>query len=82
MKISENFINIIQYIYSETKIFLRMEKGYTNEYYKTSIDWEGSLYCEITLDWNYEERYLDISMPGYVTKVLQRFQHDKPAKPQ
>jgi len=53
-----------------------------HKWYKTSIDWEGSLYCGITLKWNYDERYLNISMSGYVAKVLQRFKHDKPRKPQ
>ena len=24
--------------------------------YEVSIDWEGSLYCGITLNWNYKER--------------------------
>ena len=53
-----------------------------NKHYKTAVDWDGSLYCGITLQWNYEKRYLDISMPGYVKKVLQRFKHSKPPKPQ
>ena len=44
-----------------------------HRHYKTSIDWKGSLYCGITLDWNYDKRYLDISMPGYIDKVRQRF---------
>ena len=52
-----------------------------NKYYKTAIDWDGSLYCGIKLDWNYEKGYLDISMPGYVKKVLQRFKHKQPDKP-
>ena len=31
-----------------------------------STDWGGELYCGITLKWNYEEIWLDISMPGYI----------------
>ena len=54
-----------------------------HRHYQTEIDWKGSLYCGITLEWNYEgERYLDISMPGYIEKVRQRFKHEMPAKPQ
>ena len=34
--------------------------------YKMAKDWTGSLYCGITLDWHYEEGYVDISMPGYI----------------
>ena len=52
------------------------------KHYKIAEDWEGNLYCGIQLDWNYEERYLDISMPNYIKKVLQRFKHEKPTKPQ
>jgi hypothetical protein len=33
--------------------------------YSISVDRTGGLYCSITLKWNYEQRYLDISMPGY-----------------
>ena len=36
------------------------------EGYKLSIDWEGTKYCGITLDWNYNLRTLTISMPGYL----------------
>ena len=33
---------------------------------KVSLDEEGSLYCGITLEWDYKNRTLVISMPGYV----------------
>ena len=26
--------------------------------------------------WNYEERWIDISMPGYIQKVLQKYKHE------
>ena len=39
--------------------------------YKLAENWEGNLYCGITLDWNYEEQYLDISMPRFIPKMLQ-----------
>ena len=45
-------------------------------------DWEGKLYCGISLDWNYEERWLDISMPGYIQRVLQKYKHKKTPRPQ
>ena len=41
--------------------------------YKVSTDWDGALYCVITLKWNYKERWLDISMPGYIKKQLQEY---------
>ena len=42
------------------------------KHYDVKIDWEGSLYCGISLDWHYEEGYLDISMPRYMAKQLAR----------
>jgi hypothetical protein len=52
------------------------------KHYKLSEDWTGALYCGITLDWDYDNRTLDISMPGYVIKLRTKFQHKKPTKPQ
>jgi hypothetical protein len=49
------------------------------EHYTMSIDWDGALYYGIQLDWNYNNRILDISMPNYIHKVLQRFQHSIPS---
>ena len=49
---------------------------------KVSTDLEGARYCGITLEWNYEERWLDISMPGYIKKVLQKYKHETPPRPQ
>ena len=47
--------------------------------YECSIDWEGTQYCGLTLAWKYPKGYVDISMPGYVKKALNKFNH-KPAK--
>jgi hypothetical protein len=52
------------------------------EHYKCTTDWEGKLYCGLTIDWDYENGTVDISIPGYIEKALQRFQHPKPKKPQ
>ncbi len=38
------------------------------EFYEVKEDWTGLLYCGIILDWQYEDRYLDILMPNYVQK--------------
>ncbi len=43
--------------------------------YKISTDFEGKNYCGLTLDWFYDDGYVDISMPGYVTKALAKFQY-------
>ena len=36
--------------------------------YKISTDWNGTLYCGITLEWNYQKHYVDASMPLYLPK--------------
>jgi hypothetical protein len=51
-------------------------------HYKLTIDWSGSLYCGLTLDWHYEEGYVDVSMPGYVKRALAKFNHPTPLKKQ
>jgi hypothetical protein len=43
-------------------------------------DWAGNLYCGITLEWDYENRHVDISMPGYIKKKLQECGHIMPKK--
>jgi hypothetical protein len=50
--------------------------------YPITTDWTGTLYCGITLAWDYEARTVDLSMPGYVAKALTRFQHAHPTRPQ
>ena len=35
-------------------------------YEKIKADWEGKLYCGITMKWNDTKKYVDISRPGYV----------------
>jgi hypothetical protein len=36
----------------------------------------------MTLKWDYNQRTCDMSMPGYVSNVLSKFQHDAPKHPQ
>jgi hypothetical protein len=50
--------------------------------YKISIDWEGTLYLGLTLQWDYSKRTVDISMPGYVRNALHKFQHPIPHRRQ
>jgi hypothetical protein len=45
-------------------------------------DWAGTVYSGITLKWDYDNRTCDISMPGYVSNMLSKFQHDAPKHPQ
>jgi hypothetical protein len=48
------------------------------ENYKAACDWEGKLYCGVSLDWNYQQRTVDLSMPGYVTAALHKYQYKTP----
>ena len=48
--------------------------------YTVEVDETGGLYCGISLDWNYAEGYVDISMPGYVLKQLTRYDHTQKRK--
>ena len=38
--------------------------------YTISVDKSGSQYCGLAIKWNYDENYVDISMPGYIQKAL------------
>ena len=43
--------------------------------YKISTDFSGKYYCGLTIDWDYNRGYVEISMPGYIDKALTKFQH-------
>ena len=47
------------------------------QYYEAvSVDWTGTLYCGITLKWDYAKRTCELSMPGYVQQAVQKFPRD------
>jgi hypothetical protein len=45
------------------------------QHYTMSKDWTGGLYCGITFKWDYLHKYVDLSMPGYITVMLHKYQH-------
>ena len=45
------------------------------EDYEIETDWNGELYCGITLKWNYNEKYVDTTMPGYTMKQIKKYKH-------
>jgi hypothetical protein len=49
--------------------------------YTVSKDWTGGLYCGITLNWDYANKHVDLSMPGYIKDALHKFQHPLPKRP-
>jgi hypothetical protein len=52
------------------------------ETYELTTDWAATVYSGMTFKWDYKNRTCDISMPGYVSNVLSKFQHDAPKHPQ
>ena len=52
------------------------------KYYKVAVDWKGRLFCGITLDWNYNMRHVNLSVPGYVQRKRNKYQHANIKNPQ
>ena len=50
------------------------------QHYEISEDWTGSKYIGITFDWDYHHKQVHLSMPRYVEKALQRFEHERPRR--
>jgi hypothetical protein len=50
--------------------------------YELTTDWTATVYSGMTLKLDYSKKKCDISMPGYVSNVLRKFQHDAPKHPQ
>ena len=48
--------------------------------YPLKIDWDGSKYVGIDLEWNYDKREVTILMKEYVEQTLKQFQHPKLSK--
>ena len=41
--------------------------------YKLALGWQGKTYCGITLEWNYYELWVDLTMPGYIKNTGSSF---------
>jgi hypothetical protein len=50
--------------------------------FEISVDMEGSRFCGLFMDWDYENHKVHVSIPGYVETALKRFKHPTPEKPQ
>lgn len=49
--------------------------------YQISLEWSGCNYCGLQLKWDYKKGFVDISIPGYVTKALAKYNHTHPQRP-
>ena len=52
------------------------------EDYNITKDWTGEKYLGLTLKWDYVNRNVRVSMPGYVKADLLKFQREATTKPQ
>ena len=50
--------------------------------YTVTTDFTGVKYCGLTLLWDYTNRTVQLSMPGYIKAALLRFQHETPTRPE
>jgi hypothetical protein len=50
--------------------------------YIISSDCNGTAYCGLTLYWDYNDRTVEFSMPGYIKAALQKYQHPAPERPE
>ena len=50
--------------------------------YTISMDWTGSLFCGLHIQWDYTARTCELSMTDYLKESLHKFQHPKPPRPQ
>ena len=39
--------------------------------YTIAEDWEGKLYCGVSVEWNYKEKWVDISVRRYIKRHWQ-----------
>jgi hypothetical protein len=56
--------------------------GVLKQDYDIDMDWDGTRYLGLTLDWDYTKQEVHLSMPGYIENALARFGHEPPDKPQ
>ena len=56
--------------------------GILKEHCEISVDWKGEKYISLTIDWDYVQKKVHISMPGYIAKALMQFKDSLPKKPQ
>jgi hypothetical protein len=50
------------------------------DYEAVTTDWDGRLFCGISLEWDYWEHTVDLLMPGYVARALTDFAHTTPSQ--
>jgi hypothetical protein len=57
-------------------------KASIEKHYEISCDWTGSAYCGLNIDWDCNNKTVELSMPGYIKAALRKFQHPVYARPE
>lgn len=52
------------------------------EKHEVTVDWTGTLHAGATLQWDYLNRTVTLSMPGYIKKLLLKYNHPEPKRAQ
>jgi len=52
------------------------------EHYQITEEWATTLYCGLTLQWDYTKCTVNLSMPGYIERALMCFCHPHPKHPE
>ena len=67
----------VKYVKKEDKMHLL---EILNQHYKVTVDNKGTQHLGITLEWDYKNLRVHISIPGYVPKALKIIGHEPPTK--
>ena len=51
-------------------------------HYTVTTDWHGRNFCGLTINWNYDKQYVDISMPKYINHLLTKLNYTPQKHPQ
>jgi hypothetical protein len=73
--VADNFANKYTNLEDANHIINALKKDYI-----ATVDWEANKYIGLAVEWDYAGRKVFVYMPGYLTKVLQRFNHPPPPR--
>ena len=67
----------IKYVWKEHADHLIVD---IEDNYEFSTNWGGTLYCGITINWDYDNHTVDLSMPNYSSSMLHKYKHPPPKR--
>ena len=50
--------------------------------YKVDVDWSGKNFLGYTINWHYDEGYVDLSMPKFNNETFKELNYSHPEQPQ